>query len=439
MNFNYDLTTWINYFIGSFACCFGLFLSGNIITYRKLKDFKWYKYLIIILFSILMIINSFVFENVARIFGMLLILYSMFKFFYKENNNYIITISVISYIICIISEVTYYIINVLTLDIVLETVKSIGANIIIAIISIIYSYILRKKITPFINKLKRANIKFVIFLSILIILVVFSSMYSLYLNKWNMDYKFVLNIIIILGCLILLLVLIRQHFENKEITDKYVLLNEYLKTSADLIEKYSSTVHKYKNNLIAIKGYLKKDMKEAEDYIDNLLGDYNSKKYSWFNKINYIKIDAIRYLIYYKLSKAETENLKISVDVSNDIKDISNDLITLKESNTLLEIIGEYFDNAIYASSESHEKELNFMMYKEDDNLIFVLANTYKGEVDLTSITKNGYTTKGKGHGLGLYDIEKSIRKNPWIKTKYELMDNYFVTTLTINKKANKE
>ena len=90
---------------------------------------------------------------------------------------------------------------------------------------------------------------------------------------------------------------IRQYLKNKEITDKYILLEDYLKTSADLVEKHSSTIHKYKNNLIAIKGYLKSDIKEANNYIDNLLENYKTKKYSWFSKINYRRCSKIKVTI----------------------------------------------------------------------------------------------------------------------------------------------
>ena len=46
--------------------------------------------------------------------------------------------------------------------------------------------------------------------------------------------------------------------------------------------------------------------------------------------------------------------------------------------------------------------------HEEDNKIVFTIANTYSGEIDLSLITKNGYTTKGKGHGLGLYDIDKT-------------------------------
>ena len=210
-----------------------------------------------------------------------------------------------------------------------------------------------------------------------------------------------------------------------------------MKTSAELIEKYGSTIHKYKNNLITIKGYLKTNPKEANNYIDSLLDNHKSKKYSWFFKINYIKKDVVRYLVYYKLSKAEEKKLKISVDVSQDMKNYKEDNLTDEETNILLDVLGEYFDNAIYASSESLEKELSLVIYNKDRKVYIVLANTYKEKFDINSISKFGYTTKGKGHGLGLYDIDKSLKDTKRLSTKYELISNYFVVTLCIDN--NKE
>lgn len=273
----------------------------------------------------------------------------------------------------------------------------------------------------------------IIFLIIYIIFIITVVIYNLYKNNFKITQTIILNTIIVVGSLSLIFVLIRQYLKNKEIINKYKLLEEYLKTSADLIEKYSSTIHKYKNNLITIKGCMNSNLGDANNYIDELLDNFKTKKYNWFSKINYIKIDSIRYLIYYKLSKAEELNLKISVNVSKDVKNIKNDVLDTQEIGNLLEILGEYFDNAIYASHESKEKELNFILYEENEDLVFTIANTYLNKINLTSITKNGYTTKGNGHGLGLYDVEKTIKENTFLKSNYEVADEYFIVTLTVN------
>ena len=435
---NYDLMTWIEYFVGAFACCFGMFFTGKILVDKSFKNIKFYHYGLLILFSILIIINSLTFDNIAKIIGTLCILFLLFKLIFNEDYVNSFLYSVITYILFILSEITISIFIVLiekmfSIDILLGFMKTIFINIIVSILSCIYAYLIRKQVKLFVKTINRNNIFYIFIMGVVIILITLSSMYKLYLNDWIFDYFFLLNIIVILGCIYLFVVLLRQYLKNKEITDKYILLEDYLKTSADLVEKHSSTIHKYKNNLIAIKGYLKSDIKEANNYIDNLLENYKTKKYSWFSKINYIKIDTLRYLVYCKLAKAESLSLKISIDVSPDLKKFDSKKLAKNDINILLEILGEYFDNAIYASNESKEKEINFMLYLENGKLIFILANTYKGKVDLSLITKNGYTTKGKDHGLGLYDIDKTLKSISYFKVKYELLDNYFVASLTID------
>ena len=435
---NYDLMTWIEYFVGAFACCFGMFFTSKILVDKSFKNIKFYHYGLLILFSILIIINSLTFDNIAKIIGTLCILFLLFKLIFNEDYVNSFLYSVITYILFILSEITISIFIVLiekmfSIDILLGFMKTIFINIIVSILSCIYAYLIRKQVKLFVKTINRNNIFYIFIMGVVIILITLSSMYKLYLNDWIFDYFFLLNIIVILGCIYLFVVLLRQYLKNKEITDKYILLEDYLKTSADLVEKHSSTIHKYKNNLIAIKGYLKSDIKEANSYIDNLLENYKTKKYSWFSKINYIKIDTLRYLVYCKLAKAESLSLKISIDVSPDLKKFDSKKLAKNDINILLEILGEYFDNAIYASNESKEKEVNFMLYLENDKLIFILANTYKGKVDLSLITKNGYTTKGKDHGLGLYDIDKTLKSISYFKVKNEFLDNYFVASLTID------
>ena len=442
VNFNYDLLTWVDYFIGAFACCLGIFFIGKILLNKNINTIKLYNYFLLVLLAIIMIFNTLVFDNIFKLFISFAIYFLIFKVIFKENIITSFLYSMICVICFMLAELTMLIITAITqllfkFNLLGESIKTAFINIIIALFAILYAHLLKNKINEIIGKISKYSLFYVIILGMITIIVLASSLFKLAFNGWILDYSFILNVFTFIGFSIVTAVLLKQYLSNKEITDKYTLLEDYLKTSAELIEKYSSTVHKYKNNLIAIKGYMKSNMKEANEYIDNLLDEYNAKKYNWFSKINYIQFNSIRYLIYYKLSKAETENLKIAVDVSPKLKEYKNNLLSIKESNVILEIIGEYFDNAICASKESNEKEINLVLYEDNKKLILTLANSYKGSIELSVITKNGYTTKGDNHGLGLYDIEKASKKYNWIKTKYELISQYFVVTLTldINKK----
>lgn len=435
---NYDWLTWFEYFVGAFACCFGMFLTGKILLGRSFKEIKWYSYPTLLVLTIFIVFNSLVFDNIIKILGNLVVFFIIFKFIFNEESVKVFVYSLICYILFPISEIVFVfsislIDYVFDLSFAMTISRAIYANIVISAISCILSFLLRGKIMNLVQKIVKANIIMILLQGTLTVFVLLSSLNNLYIENFKFNYKLILNTVIIVGSAILTFALLRQFLKNKEVIEKHQLLEEYLKTSASLVENYSSTVHKYKNNLIAIKGYLKSDAKEADRYIDSLLETFQDRKYSWFSKLNYISIDTLRYLIYYKLSQSEELNLKISVNVSKDIKEIPNNILNLHELGNLLDILGEYFDNANYASHESNLKELNFDLYLEEKRLVFVISNTYKEEMDLSLITKNGYTTKGKGHGLGLYDIDRTINSLNFLTNNYELVNNYFVTTLTID------
>ena len=87
MNFNYDLMTWIDYFIGSFACCFGTYLMTKILLGKNIKQNRLliYTYSMIVLFAILVVIIGLIFDNVGKIIIVLTLLFMMCKFVYKQN------------------------------------------------------------------------------------------------------------------------------------------------------------------------------------------------------------------------------------------------------------------------------------------------------------------------------------------------------------------
>jgi len=428
----------LNNIIGSLICSIGMFISAVIILNKSIKNIKLYRCLFLIPISFIIIIYSTNIDNIIKIFCSLFTFSLIFKFILEEKINKCFIYSVVCYLSYIIGEISVIVLILLLnilfkVDLLFILSKSIIGNLIVGIISCITIYFFRNHINKYINKIDNNKTNIIIIEAVIGIFISISSINYLYIHNWAVKYEFVLTVIVIIGSFILIHSLLKEQLKNKEIIDKYSLLEEYLQTSAFLIEKYSSTVHKYNNNLIAVKGYYKKSISEGDNYVDNLLENYKTKKYSWFSKLNYISFDTIKYLIYYKLSKAEEKNLKIIVNVSKNIKEIDSNLLDMNINSIILEIIGEYFDNALYAASLSVEKELLLNCYLDNNKLIFEIANTFIDAVDINLIYKNGYTTKGKGHGLGLYEVNKSINENECIDGFINIEDNYFVAKLLLN------
>ena len=66
------------------------------------------------------------------------------------------------------------------------------------------------------------------------------------------------------------------------------------------------------------------------------------------------------------------------------------------------------------------------------------MSNTYNKTSIIDNMNAKGASSKGKGRGNGLYFAQKIIEKNKWIKEKHEIIDKYYIVTLTISKKSSK-
>ena len=114
----------------------------------------------------------------------------------------------------------------------------------------------------------------------------------------------------------------------------------------------------------------------------------------------------IKSLLSYKMMYALNKNIAIVIDIPDVIWQINMPPIELTR------LLGIYLDNAIEAALETEQPEISLHMAKLEGYVAFLLSNSFVDKkIPLAKLSAPGITTKGEGHGYGLYHANQILSK----------------------------
>ena len=403
-------------------------LSGNkLIISRK-------NVLIIVVFGILLTLNIYtngaILRAILSFLLSLMIMYLIFGTNIRKTVFYTIIIYIFISIIEILMSLLLLKLNIdlqiFDTSVIIKGVFSFVNSGLVYLVSCI-KYI-RKYINVIVNKLSHSTILITAFLTALIILVVSDFKYIMTIST-----KIYIGNIVLLFCLVfILIVIIYNNFRIAKETEKSDILLNYMSNYEKVIDKDRINRHEMLNNLLSLKAIENKNSKEFENILNELIETYSSNKVGIKNM--HKLPTGLKGLLYYKLLGLEEKGFNININIS---KQLSNTFKTLNNNEyiVLCRVVGILLDNAVESASESKNKYISFEIFKEDNNVVIMIDNSFKGKVDLSRIDNKYYSTKGKGRGLGLYLINDLLARINSISIERSIDKNIFSTKLIINKK----
>ena len=78
---------------------------------------------------------------------------------------------------------------------------------------------------------------------------------------------------------------------------------------------------------------------------------------------------------------------------------------------------------------------ISYEIYTNNENIIIIITNTYKGKIELDKINKNGYSTKGKNRGKGLYLANKIVKNSNVFFLENRIINDFYIQKITIKKR----
>ena len=427
--------------IGGIVLATAFFLIGRILFDEKKKITIKEIIAILVFGTMIMIVNLISIDSLNKILKVVVFFscyIGYYKIIFRKRLQELVLASFFTYLIMFISEAIVGLIIIVGIATIREgSMEEIAngmlANIVIGILAIIITKIIGNRISKIIKE-NAMNKKALIILIIVILLTLSILLFKIPLHKIEPDVDFIISMILLILLSIIGFILIKQKNDVDKMNDEYKKLANYSQITEGVLEEYRLNLHESRNQLIIIRNMISTTKKkELEEYVNNLIDATEVNKYRWVNELKYIPIPELKGFINFKLMEMSNKKIDIEINVERKLKNSKMKKLKIKDKGDLYNIIGVFLDNAKEASLESKEKRVAVEMYEMDNDLNIIIANTYKGEVDIEKINEYGYSSKGKNRGTGLHLVNKIVERNRMFERTTSKMDEYFVQELVIH------
>lgn len=237
----------------------------------------------------------------------------------------------------------------------------------------------------------------------------------------------VLLFVVLIGFLIIVILFISMNYKIVTLKITNEILEKNNEVNQKAIYQFRILKHNLESQLLGVKTVANK---KAKALLDNLIKEYNESFYIKHD-INSMPL-GINGLVLDKLYKYNEDNIEISI--TNKIKSRILKSVGPRSYNLFCEALGVTLDNALESAKESKDK-LVYIEFRENKEVIQMkIMNTFHGNIDLDKLGTVNYTSKSKGHGLGLYSLFG--RKNLTITTS--IKNNLFVNKIEVKKLKRK-
>ena len=190
---------------------------------------------------------------------------------------------------------------------------------------------------------------------------------------------------------------------------EYTRLMEELSGTRYLVDSMRANNHDFTNKLHVILGLIQMGMyDEASAYIQNIT---MVQRENISRVMNAVDEPSVAALLIGKIARASELNVKFVLREGSRYCAADMNL----PSEMLITVIGNLLDNAFDAMNEGadfkRQKELMFGIYSKPGAVLICVDDTGSGikPENLNRIFENGYSTKGEGRGVGLYQIKAMV------------------------------
>lgn len=223
----------------------------------------------------------------------------------------------------------------------------------------------------------------------------------------------------------------RAEYENREQRRQMDYLMEYSEQAEKNYLEILKFKHDYKNILISIEGYIEtEDLSGLKEYFYDSIkatGTIFDQEIFKMSSIANIRIREIKSIVLSKLYMAHQQGITVRINVPNRVEKIPMPTIVL------VRMLGIILDNAIEASNQLDNPEIEMAIISEEKSCTFILINNCSPDIPrLHDLKKPNFTTKPGNSGIGLANLDELVQRNENVYLDTKIDNDKFIQIITI-------
>lgn len=244
---------------------------------------------------------------------------------------------------------------------------------------------------------------------------------------------------ILIECTFIVIIFLKSHQGQTESYTRELTKEQLknLKMYTDQLEhdqiKLQSFEHNYKDTISSLRTIaqernypkMKSSLNMLETYSDSYFDNISMQL---FKDLNNVKNPYLKSLLISKLTLINQNDISCHFECRDTIDNI---LINIFD---LVRLLGISFDNAIEATKDQENGEIQVAIIEEEKQLSFIINNTTTNKTDINEMMEEGFTTKKHHSGLGLVNIQDIKKKYPNLFVQYRKNESWFNLNIVIIK-----
>ena len=422
---------YIALFVSGFISLFGMYIGYAVISGSKFK-MSFENVVLIVISTVVFVLNTCFNFIVSRTLISFFIFITFCKFIFKNDMRTTVSSSLICFLLMLFNDFIMSVFIILIPK--LSYVQFNGSGIAKGLFTLIVSFSTYmcckmkfvKKVNNMVIELSKNNYIYLLLIFLTVTFVIAIA------TKFSLDYnyqQYFLDVTVLtLFLFLLFFALFKNYKANKESNEKDTLLS-FISKYEKIIDENRINKHEMLNNLIILKSFKNKNTKEYNKVLDDLIVMYDNNSEAAVKNISKLPT-GLKGILYYKINDMRKKNINLNINIS---KRVSSPLekLAADEYVILSKVLGIVMDNALEAALKTDDKIVFIEVFEQNGQVIIILENSYNNDVNIETLRKKNFSTKGKNRGLGLYIANMLLKKSKHI-TMTQYTEEMFMTKIVI-------